>query len=78
MDEKTKKFFQEKVNLNNDPQNETVRMLKIQFEKYDTVLKQIGYELCKLNQDNVILKAKVEKLEIKHLIGSNHTMRNEI
>lgn len=57
--------------------NETITLLKDQFEKYDAILRQIGLELCKLNQDNVTLKARLNKLEKDHLIGSEHMIKTD-
>lgn len=58
--------------------SETIDLLKQKFNQTDEVLKAIGLQLCHLEQQNVILRAKVERLEIKHLIGSQHTMRDEL
>lgn len=41
-------------------------------------LKDLSININHLNQENVILKTKIEKLEKQHLIDSQHTKRDKI
>jgi hypothetical protein len=43
-------------------------------EETEIVLKEIGYQICVLQQQNQILKAKLDKLEKMHLLGTTHML----
>jgi hypothetical protein len=58
--------------------SEMIQLLKAKFDDYDTVLKDMGYHLCRLEQQNAILRAKLERLESMHVVGSSHTLRDEL
>lgn len=42
---------------------EVIQLIKAKFEQTDTVLKEIGLQLCELHKQNQLIKARLNKLE---------------